>query len=200
MYDVITVDCQCCPSDRCVLLVPAAIELRFMPDPPTLNIHGVHRMNKSDDLELTCRYEFICVRGSTQTYSYIVVFTRQGSAVPEMDDPSDKRSLLHCRLQRTGPLLYDAAHLQRHCERDGPVPVLLQGPESGGRQDVGGDLCVRPRYNSVYLYFLHFSLLLSTCRGKNATLEKVLQPVLKDQPGGLLPLSESLLKCKIWPK
>ncbi|KAM3620560.1 uncharacterized protein V6R79_025347 [Siganus canaliculatus] len=33
----------------------AAIELRFMPDPPTLNIYGVHRMNKSDNLELTCR-------------------------------------------------------------------------------------------------------------------------------------------------
>ncbi|XP_074524690.1 vascular endothelial growth factor receptor 2 isoform X2 [Halichoeres trimaculatus] len=33
----------------------AAIELRFMPDPPTLNISGVHRMNKSDNLELTCR-------------------------------------------------------------------------------------------------------------------------------------------------
>ncbi|XP_072771194.1 vascular endothelial growth factor receptor 2 isoform X2 [Nerophis lumbriciformis] len=30
-------------------------ELRFMPDPPTLNIHGVHRINKSDNLELTCR-------------------------------------------------------------------------------------------------------------------------------------------------
>ncbi|XP_054646685.1 vascular endothelial growth factor receptor 2 isoform X2 [Dunckerocampus dactyliophorus] len=33
----------------------AATELRFMPDPPTLNIHGIHRMNKSDNLELTCR-------------------------------------------------------------------------------------------------------------------------------------------------
>nr|XP_057929768.1 vascular endothelial growth factor receptor 2 isoform X2 [Doryrhamphus excisus] len=33
----------------------AATELRFMPDPPMLNIHGVHRMNKSDNLELTCR-------------------------------------------------------------------------------------------------------------------------------------------------
>ncbi|XP_060933852.1 vascular endothelial growth factor receptor 2 isoform X1 [Limanda limanda] len=33
----------------------AAIELRFMPDPPTLNLYGSHRMNKSDNLELTCR-------------------------------------------------------------------------------------------------------------------------------------------------
>ncbi|XP_029355293.1 vascular endothelial growth factor receptor 2 isoform X2 [Echeneis naucrates] len=33
----------------------AAIELRFMSDPPTLNIYGIHRMNKSDNLELTCR-------------------------------------------------------------------------------------------------------------------------------------------------
>ncbi|XP_041861840.1 vascular endothelial growth factor receptor 2 [Melanotaenia boesemani] len=33
----------------------AAIELRFMPDPPTLNIYGTYRMNKSDNLELTCR-------------------------------------------------------------------------------------------------------------------------------------------------
>ncbi|XP_034556187.1 vascular endothelial growth factor receptor 2 isoform X2 [Notolabrus celidotus] len=33
----------------------AAIDLRFMPDPPTLNIYGVRSMNKSDNLELTCR-------------------------------------------------------------------------------------------------------------------------------------------------
>ncbi|KAM7410380.1 hypothetical protein PAMA_001699 [Pampus argenteus] len=33
----------------------AAIELRFMPDPPTLNFYGVHRMNKSDNFELRCR-------------------------------------------------------------------------------------------------------------------------------------------------
>ncbi|XP_041647728.1 vascular endothelial growth factor receptor 2 isoform X2 [Cheilinus undulatus] len=33
----------------------AAIDLRFMPDPPTLNIYGIQRMNKSDNLELTCR-------------------------------------------------------------------------------------------------------------------------------------------------
>ncbi|XP_026160920.1 vascular endothelial growth factor receptor 2 isoform X2 [Mastacembelus armatus] len=33
----------------------AAIELRFMPDPPMLNIYGIHRMNKSENLELTCR-------------------------------------------------------------------------------------------------------------------------------------------------
>ncbi|XP_039667486.1 vascular endothelial growth factor receptor 2 isoform X2 [Perca fluviatilis] len=33
----------------------AAIELRFMPDPPMLNIYGIHRMNRSDNLELTCR-------------------------------------------------------------------------------------------------------------------------------------------------
>ncbi|KAM4629460.1 vascular endothelial growth factor receptor 2 isoform 4-T4 [Polymixia lowei] len=31
-----------------------AIELRFMPDPPTLNIYGIQRINKSDSLELTC--------------------------------------------------------------------------------------------------------------------------------------------------
>ncbi|XP_029002975.1 vascular endothelial growth factor receptor 2 isoform X2 [Betta splendens] len=28
---------------------------RFIPDPPTLNIYGIHRMNKSENLELTCR-------------------------------------------------------------------------------------------------------------------------------------------------
>ncbi|KAM9848527.1 vascular endothelial growth factor receptor 2 [Aulostomus maculatus] len=33
----------------------AAVKLRFMPDPPVLNINGIHRMNKSDSLELTCR-------------------------------------------------------------------------------------------------------------------------------------------------
>ncbi|XP_034736780.1 vascular endothelial growth factor receptor 2 isoform X2 [Etheostoma cragini] len=36
-------------------LCVAAIELRFMPDPPLLNIHGIHRMNRSDNLELICR-------------------------------------------------------------------------------------------------------------------------------------------------
>ncbi|XP_008405687.1 vascular endothelial growth factor receptor 2 isoform X1 [Poecilia reticulata] len=33
----------------------AALQLRFIPDPPTLNIYGTHRMNKSDNLDLTCR-------------------------------------------------------------------------------------------------------------------------------------------------
>ncbi|KAM9384280.1 vascular endothelial growth factor receptor 2 isoform 3-T3 [Pholidichthys leucotaenia] len=33
----------------------SAIDLRFMPDPPTLNVNGIHRMNKSDNLELRCR-------------------------------------------------------------------------------------------------------------------------------------------------
>ncbi|KAL6107556.1 kdr [Pungitius sinensis] len=33
----------------------AAIEMRFTSDPPTLNVPGVHRMNRSDSLELTCR-------------------------------------------------------------------------------------------------------------------------------------------------
>ncbi|XP_017284342.1 vascular endothelial growth factor receptor 2 isoform X2 [Kryptolebias marmoratus] len=37
------------------IICAAAIEQRFMPDPPTLNIYGTHRMNKSDNLELTCR-------------------------------------------------------------------------------------------------------------------------------------------------
>ncbi|XP_056132265.1 vascular endothelial growth factor receptor 2 isoform X3 [Lampris incognitus] len=32
----------------------AAIELRFMPDPPTLNVTGIQRINKSDNLELSC--------------------------------------------------------------------------------------------------------------------------------------------------
>ncbi|XP_029939208.1 vascular endothelial growth factor receptor 2 isoform X2 [Salarias fasciatus] len=33
----------------------AAIELKFMPDPPKLNIYGTYRMNRSDNFELTCR-------------------------------------------------------------------------------------------------------------------------------------------------
>uniref|UniRef100_A0A3P9HNY4 receptor protein-tyrosine kinase n=1 Tax=Oryzias latipes TaxID=8090 RepID=A0A3P9HNY4_ORYLA len=33
----------------------AAIDPRFMSDPPTLNINGTHWMNKSDNLELICR-------------------------------------------------------------------------------------------------------------------------------------------------
>uniref|UniRef100_H3BW97 receptor protein-tyrosine kinase n=1 Tax=Tetraodon nigroviridis TaxID=99883 RepID=H3BW97_TETNG len=34
--------------------VPAGIELQFIPGPPTLSGYGVHKMNKSDSLELTC--------------------------------------------------------------------------------------------------------------------------------------------------
>lgn len=48
--------CWLCLLWLTCLLFPAAIELRFMPDPPTLNQYGVQRMNKSDNLELTCRY------------------------------------------------------------------------------------------------------------------------------------------------
>lgn len=33
----------------------SALDLRFMPDPPTMNINGVHRMNKTENLELICR-------------------------------------------------------------------------------------------------------------------------------------------------
>ncbi|KAK7889606.1 hypothetical protein WMY93_025166 [Mugilogobius chulae] len=32
----------------------SALDLRFMPDPPTLNIQGVHRINKTENLELIC--------------------------------------------------------------------------------------------------------------------------------------------------
>uniref|UniRef100_A0A8C4F529 receptor protein-tyrosine kinase n=1 Tax=Dicentrarchus labrax TaxID=13489 RepID=A0A8C4F529_DICLA len=38
-----------------------------MPDPPTLNIHGVHRMNKSDNVELTCRQYLRWTIPSTST-------------------------------------------------------------------------------------------------------------------------------------
>lgn len=50
---------HCC--DRFVLLISPAAELRFISDPPTLNIYGIHRMNKSDNLELTCRYVRLCI-------------------------------------------------------------------------------------------------------------------------------------------
>lgn len=33
----------------------SALDLRFMPDPPTMNIYGIHRMNKTENLELICR-------------------------------------------------------------------------------------------------------------------------------------------------
>ncbi|KAM3876411.1 vascular endothelial growth factor receptor 2 [Diretmus argenteus] len=36
------------------IICAAALELRYMPDPPTMNIHGIQRINKSDSLELTC--------------------------------------------------------------------------------------------------------------------------------------------------
>lgn len=32
-----------------------------MPDPPTLTTEAVHRMNKSDDLDITCRYPLVHV-------------------------------------------------------------------------------------------------------------------------------------------
>lgn len=67
---IVIVVSLCC--DLCVLLVPAAIELRFMPDPPTLNIHGIHRMNKSDNLELTCRYAEIHLSELTHTYTAFI--------------------------------------------------------------------------------------------------------------------------------
>uniref|UniRef100_A0A3B4A5J8 receptor protein-tyrosine kinase n=1 Tax=Periophthalmus magnuspinnatus TaxID=409849 RepID=A0A3B4A5J8_9GOBI len=38
-----------------LLFVVPALDLRFMPDPPTLNIYGIHRINKTDTLELICR-------------------------------------------------------------------------------------------------------------------------------------------------
>lgn len=57
-------------GDWCLL--PAAIELRFMPDPPTLSTEAVHHMNKSDDLELTCRYSLELVSGPSQTHTRIV--------------------------------------------------------------------------------------------------------------------------------
>ncbi|XP_024114848.1 vascular endothelial growth factor receptor 2 isoform X1 [Oryzias melastigma] len=37
------------------IIYVSAIDPRFMSDPPTLNINGTHRMNKSDNLELICR-------------------------------------------------------------------------------------------------------------------------------------------------
>ncbi|CAL1592983.1 unnamed protein product [Knipowitschia caucasica] len=33
----------------------SALDLRFRPDPPTLNIYGVHTINKTENLELICR-------------------------------------------------------------------------------------------------------------------------------------------------
>uniref|UniRef100_A0A3B5RFK6 receptor protein-tyrosine kinase n=1 Tax=Xiphophorus maculatus TaxID=8083 RepID=A0A3B5RFK6_XIPMA len=42
------------PSLTSLFLFPG-LQLRFTPDPPTLNIYGTHRMNKSDNLDLTCR-------------------------------------------------------------------------------------------------------------------------------------------------
>lgn len=67
---IVTVVSLC--RDLCVLLVPAATELRFMPDPPTLNIHGIHRMNKSDNVELTCRYAEIHLSELTHAYTAFI--------------------------------------------------------------------------------------------------------------------------------
>ncbi|CAJ1059988.1 vascular endothelial growth factor receptor 2 isoform X3 [Xyrichtys novacula] len=45
------------PLLGCILEISsvAAIELGFSPGPPELNLYGVQRINKSDNLELTCR-------------------------------------------------------------------------------------------------------------------------------------------------
>lgn len=40
-----------------------------MPDPPTLSTEAVHHMNKSDDVELTCRYPLVHVSGPSQTHT-----------------------------------------------------------------------------------------------------------------------------------
>lgn len=141
-----------------------------MPDPPTLSTEAVHTMNKSDDLELTCRYQLVAHRQVTHRQSHSVSlhivpphpFPGQRSAVPEVVDSADERSLLDLRLQRLGPLLHHAAHLKRHRQRDGPVPVFLPGPEGGGRQDVGGHLRVCQRCgSSLSVKFLSYFLLMN---------------------------------------
>lgn len=150
MTDVISADCTWLVL---LLPVPAAIELRFMPDPPTLSAAGTHRLNKSDNLELTCR----CVLAEfppSHPYTCSVISTclslcRQRPSVSDVVDSSHKHPLLHQWLQRSGALLHHAEDLQRDCQWDRTVPVLLQGPESGGWQDLSFSLCVRPRYNSL---------------------------------------------------
>ncbi|AWP11217.1 putative vascular endothelial growth factor receptor 2 [Scophthalmus maximus] len=59
----------------------AAIELRFMPDPPTLSIYGVHRMNKSDNLELTCRGRQYLVWSTPPTSTRFSVSDCSGSGL-----------------------------------------------------------------------------------------------------------------------
>lgn len=139
------------------LLFPSAIELRFMPDPPTLNIYGIHRMNKSDNLELICRYVNLTefnpsTNPDIHKHTYwenSLSLGWQRSAVPEVDDPSYKHSLLHQWLQWVRTLLHNTADLQCHCQWNWTVPVLLQRPESRRWQDFSSGLCLCPRYNSL---------------------------------------------------
>lgn len=66
------------PSTDCAL-ASAALDLRFRPDPPTLSSYGVHRLNKSDSLELTCRYVQCPVAGMYPVHSahlYMFLFRR----------------------------------------------------------------------------------------------------------------------------
>ena len=80
----------------------------------------------------------------------------QGPAAPALDDASDQHAL-HCqRLQRIRALLHQAGDLQRHCERNWTVPVLLPPPETQRRQDFGRGLRVRPWCDRFYPPFVSF--------------------------------------------
>lgn len=87
---------------------------------------------------------------------FITLSIRQRSAVLEVEDPSNKHSLLHQWLQWIGTVLQNTAHLQRYCQRDRTVPVLLQRPESRRWQDFSIGLCVCSRYNSIQPPFAVF--------------------------------------------
>uniref|UniRef100_A0A8D3CVA6 receptor protein-tyrosine kinase n=1 Tax=Scophthalmus maximus TaxID=52904 RepID=A0A8D3CVA6_SCOMX len=52
-----------------------------MPDPPTLSIYGVHRMNKSDNLELTCRGRQYLVWSTPPTSTRFSVSDCSGSGL-----------------------------------------------------------------------------------------------------------------------
>lgn len=159
-----------------------------MPDPPTLNIYGVHRMNKSDNLELTCRYVYILYilyipqwTDPNIQWSSIIVSIWQRSAVPAVDDPTYKHSLLHYRLQWIGTLLHNTVDLQCNCQWNWTVPVLLQRPESWRWQDFSSGLCVCPWYDSFFFTILVLMLyyteeLYSKCASANRqwSIQKVI--------------------------
>lgn len=148
--DIISVDCVCSDWLVCCFLQPLNCALcpirrrwtnmasKGWTNPTTWSWRAGMYKNTSLD----------SVHTLTHSWNIHYLLIRQRSAVLEVDDSSHKHSLLHQWLQRIRTLLHNTADLQRDCQRDRTVPVLLQRPESRRWQNFSCSLCVCPRYNS----------------------------------------------------